>query len=181
MKKTIPPGEPCSLPKRSLFKLYLGMKMTVALVLLTAFQVFAGNGNAQVVTLQMKQAEMPKVFKAIENKDNYRFLYNFDLPALQKKIDVDVKNTAVVSVLNELLSGTGLSYKIMNGELVVIVSSMDEASASRKITGTVVSDKGVAIEGVSVRVKGTNFGTVTDSKGSFSLEVPEKAVLVFLR
>lgn len=179
MKKSIPPGELCSMPKRSLFKLYLGMKMTVALILLTAFQVFAGHGNAQVVTLQMKQAEMPKVFKAIEKQSNYRFLYNFDLPALQKKIDVDVKNTAVLSVLNELLSGTGLSYKIMNGELVVIVSSLEAEAASRKIIGTVVSDKGTAIEGVSVRVKGTNFGTVTDAKGSFSIEVPEKAVLVF--
>lgn len=177
MKKSVPRGKLLLLPHRSFQKLFLIMKMTFALILLTAMQVFAGNGNAQNVTLNMKQAEIPKVFRAIEKQSPYRFLYNYDLPALQKKVDVNVKDVPVVNLLNELLSGSGLSYKMMNGGLVVIVSA-NNAYESKKVTGKVVSENGEAMVGVSIRVKGSNFGTVTDAKGFFSIEVPDDAVLI---
>lgn len=177
MKKSVPRGKLLLLPHRSFLKLFLIMKMTFALILLTAMQVFAGNGNAQNVTLNMKQAEIPKVFRAIEKQSPYRFLYNYDLPALQKKVDVNVKDVPVVNLLNELLSGSGLSYKMMNGGLVVIVSSTN-AYESKKVTGKVVSETGEAMVGVSIRVKGSNFGTTSDAKGFFSIEVPDDAVLI---
>lgn len=47
------------------------------------------------------------------------------------------------------------------------------------ITGTVRDKKGIVLPGVSVRVKGTAIGTVTDGNGKFSLNVPDdKSVLV---
>jgi len=179
MKKSVPRGKLLLLPQRSLFKMFLIMKMTIAMILIAALQAFAGEGNAQNVTLRMKQAEIPKVFRAIEKQSPYRFLYNYDLPALQKRVDVDVKNTPVTMVLNDLLAGSGLSYKVMNGGLVVILSSMNEEDAqSRKISGRIATETGEAIPGASIRVKGTNFGTVSDAKGNFSIEVPENAVLL---
>lgn len=178
MKKTVPRGWLLPTPKRSFFKMLLLMKMTIALILLTAFQVTAADGHAQNVTLQLRQAEMPKIFRAIEKQSPYRFLYNYDLPGLQKKVDVDVKNEPVQTVLNKLLEGTGLSYRIMNNKLVVILSG-EAATDDRKITGTIISESGEPLAGVSVRIKGTDFGTTTDAKGKFSIEVPDNAVLVF--
>ncbi len=178
MKKSVPRGKLLLLPHRSFLKLFLIMKMTFALILLTAMQVFAGNGNAQNVTLNLKQTEIPKVFRAIEKQSPYRFLYNYDLPALQKKIDVNVNDVPVTLLLNDLLSGSGLSYKIMNGGLVVIMSSSN-IKETKKITGKVLTESGEPMVGVSVRIKGSNYGTVTDSKGVFSIEVPDGAVLIF--
>ena len=49
-----------------------------------------------------------------------------------------------------------------------------------KITGKVTENKGVGIPGVTVIVKGTTTGTVTDVDGNFTLDVPDnKAILVF--
>lgn len=175
----VPRGWLLPSPNCSFVKMLLLMKMTIALILLTAFQVAAWDGVAQNVTLQMKQAEISKVFRAIEKQSPYRFLYNYDLPAMQKKVDVDVKNTPVLTVLNDLLSGSGLGYRIMNNRLVVIMSANAENKADdRKITGTIVSEAGEALSGVSVRIKGTDFGTTTDAKGKFTIEVPENAVLI---
>ncbi|HEX8424923.1 TonB-dependent receptor [Hymenobacter sp.] len=48
------------------------------------------------------------------------------------------------------------------------------------LTGKVVDEKGVGMPGVSVSVKGTSTGTVTDNDGNFKLDVPDaSAVLVF--
>ncbi|EGK00880.1 MULTISPECIES: SusC/RagA family TonB-linked outer membrane protein [Dysgonomonas] len=54
------------------------------------------------------------------------------------------------------------------------------AAQTTKITGTVVDDLGEPAIGVSVVVKGTTIGTVTDVEGVFSINLPEgKSTLVF--
>lgn len=48
------------------------------------------------------------------------------------------------------------------------------------VTGTVVDEKGLPLPGVSITVKGTQKGTITDVNGHFKLNVPnDDAVLVF--
>ncbi len=51
---------------------------------------------------------------------------------------------------------------------------MQFAIAQTRITGTVTSaDDGLGIPGVSVIVKGTTVGTITDTEGKYSLSIPE--------
>ena len=49
---------------------------------------------------------------------------------------------------------------------------------SRKITGTVQDDAGAGLPGVSIIVKGTIDGTITDVDGKFEINAPGDAVLV---
>jgi TonB-dependent starch-binding outer membrane protein SusC len=52
--------------------------------------------------------------------------------------------------------------------------------AQRAITGRVTDDKGAPLPNVSVQIKGTNTGTVTNSDGTYSLTVPANGrTLVF--
>lgn len=52
--------------------------------------------------------------------------------------------------------------------------------AERRITGRVLSDTGEPLPGVSVVIKGTTTGTLTDANGNFAVNVPdEKTILVF--
>src|SRR5688572_24009134 len=46
------------------------------------------------------------------------------------------------------------------------------------ITGKVTNSTGEPIQGATVRVKGTDGGTTTDSAGNFTIDVPEGAILV---
>lgn len=48
-----------------------------------------------------------------------------------------------------------------------------------KIKGKVIDEKGVPLIGVSVRVKGSTIGTVTDVNGDYMLQAPPTSVLVF--
>lgn len=51
---------------------------------------------------------------------------------------------------------------------------------NQRVTGTVTNgDDGSSIPGVTVLVKGTTLGTVTDLDGKYELNVPENATLVF--
>ncbi len=53
-------------------------------------------------------------------------------------------------------------------------------ATEREVKGTVKDEKGEGLPGVSILVKGTQQGTITETNGAFSIEVPdEHAVLVF--
>ena len=51
--------------------------------------------------------------------------------------------------------------------------------AQNVITGTVIDDNGQALPGVSIVIKGTTAGTISDVDGKFSLTASEDATLVF--
>ncbi|QJD81442.1 SusC/RagA family TonB-linked outer membrane protein [Spirosoma rhododendri] len=55
----------------------------------------------------------------------------------------------------------------------------DARAPQKPVTGRVTDQKGGAIPGVSVVVKNTNVGTITDSDGKFSLNAPDNGILVF--
>ena len=53
------------------------------------------------------------------------------------------------------------------------------AFAQKQITGKVTtSDDGSSVPGVSVKIKGSSTGTITDVNGSFKLSAPADAVLM---
>src|SRR5690554_131325 len=47
------------------------------------------------------------------------------------------------------------------------------------VSGTVTSEDGVGIPGVTVSLSGTSIGTATDLEGKYSLSVPEGSTLVY--
>ena len=157
-------------PQSSLSKTLLFMKMTVLLILLTTFQAVAGDANAQLVKIQMNQVFMPTVFKAIEKQSEFRFLYNYDLAALQKKVNVNLEGKTVPTLLDNILLGTGLIYKQLENNLIVIIpSESSEFFEDRKITGTIKDDAGKAVSGASVYIKNKSTGTTTNASGQFTI------------
>ncbi len=59
--------------------------------------------------------------------------------------------------------------------LLLLLLQTSVWAQSKAVTGNVTDDKGAALQGVSVLVKGTTTGTQTDVSGNFSLNVPETA------
>lgn len=65
--------------------------------------------------------------------------------------------------------------------ILLFIGTLASHAQTRMITGTVTSSEDeMPIPGVSISVKGTTLGTVTDLNGEFSIDVPEEAqTLVF--
>jgi TonB-linked SusC/RagA family outer membrane protein len=65
---------------------------------------------------------------------------------------------------------TGLLAAVTN---VSTINSNSAAVQQKKITGTVVDEKGEALIGATVKVEGTSLGALTDVNGKFSLDVAD--------
>ncbi|MEG1585509.1 MAG: SusC/RagA family TonB-linked outer membrane protein, partial [Bacteroidales bacterium] len=59
------------------------------------------------------------------------------------------------------------------------VEAFQAAQQNKTIKGNVKDETGLGLPGVSVVVKGTTMGTITDYDGNYTLEVPENAEVVF--
>jgi hypothetical protein len=64
--------------------------------------------------------------------------------------------------------------------LILLANSSIAGQTDIRVTGK-VTDKATntGLPGVTVQVKGTNTGTVTDATGTYSIQVTENATLVF--
>jgi TonB-linked SusC/RagA family outer membrane protein len=162
---------------RLLFKLFVIMKLSMLFILLGILQARADVHAQEAITLNMQGAEIAKVLNKIEKNGEYRFLYNYDLPSLRIKVNIQFEQSSLKDALTKLFANTDLTFKILDNNLVVVISSTQEKQDIR-ITGKVTGANGEALSGVSISVKGSGNGTNTDNNGSFALTVPQDAVLV---
>ena len=80
-----------------------------------------------------------------------------------------------VEALNEALKGSGLHCKLVEDFLVIAkdnVKAAPEDDKGRKIEGKVTDKDKMPLPGVTVLVKGTTGGVVTDTDGKFQLTLP---------
>lgn len=166
-------------------KLFLAMKLTLIALCITVFQGFAYTmyGQNNKVNLKIENASIKQVLSMIEDQSNYFFIYNGKLVDVDRKITINIDNQSINDVLKEIFQGTNIKYEIDNRQILlsgmenVIVSSTQQM---KNVEGKVTDSSGGLLPGVSVVIKGTTSGTITDSNGKFTLSnVPANAILIF--
>ena len=85
-------------------------------------------------------------------------------------------------VLDACLKGTGLTYRLMDNTIVIQHVAVTSSDTLSKVTvkGIVKDKKGELLPGVTIRVKGTTLGFVTNVKGKFDIDLPKRDSLVLI-
>jgi len=160
-----------------LFKSILIMKLIFIFLVVFNLQSFANVYSQQKVTINLKAADFKKVIAAIQKQTNYHFVFSERKIPPGKNISINVQNENVTAVLDQLLVNSDFTYTQLDNNLIVITGKND-AVVNKVITGKVVDDKGIPLPGVSIKIKGTGTGTVTDVNGGFSINAADNATLV---
>jgi protocatechuate 3,4-dioxygenase beta subunit len=76
--------------------------------------------------------------------------------------------------LEQLFNSSGIDYKVLDNNYIVLKSKAEQnfqAVSQQKgsVSGKVVDASGVPLPGVTVAVKGTTQGTITDMDGKYTL------------
>ncbi|MDQ0109196.1 iron complex outermembrane receptor protein [Chitinophaga terrae (ex Kim and Jung 2007)] len=172
------PSDACR--RRPVLRKYvLIMKLSFFIVFLSCMQVAATGYSQRRISLDLKNTEIKRVLDRIAGQSTVHFLYSNRKVDLQQKIDVQAHGEALDVVLNKVLDGTGFTWKELDNELVVIIPA-NTAWDNIKVKGRIVSaDENEPLPGVTVQVKGTSIGTLTDADGKFSIDAPAGGQLVF--
>ena len=159
-------------------KIFLRMKLTFSLLLLTFLHVSATVHSQDKLTLTAKNISWEKLFELLEKKSTYTFLYKDDVLPRKDKIDVEATELTVPQILDNVFRNSKLTYQVLSSHLVVITPRSEPAVNEIRISGKVVSSSGDPLAGATVRVKNSTLGTNTDSTGNFTLTVPDDATVV---
>jgi TonB-linked SusC/RagA family outer membrane protein len=161
-----------------LSKILIFMKLTT-FFLLISLASFATSGYSQGenVTIKLEDSNLKEFFSVIEKQTSYKFLYRDDV-INGFNVNINEKDKPLDVVLSDLFSGTRLSFKLMDHNLVVIAPVV--LLQQHMVAGTVTDNSGVPLPGVNVILKGTLIGTITDAQGRFSINSPDRnGILVF--
>ncbi|MBW6534519.1 MAG: SusC/RagA family TonB-linked outer membrane protein [Mariniphaga sp.] len=175
----------CLLLKQHQKKLIV-MRNTVLILLISALQVFAADGYAQSkkISLAMNDATIREVLYAIQNQSEFYFLYNSELIDVARKVDITIEEEKVDAILTRLFNKNEVDFLIKDRYIVLTpVGGKAELFAEQQqntVSGRVTDSGGQPLPGVTVVIKGTTQGTVTNADGDYSFtNIPEDATLQF--
>ena len=162
-------------------KIPLCMKLSVIMLFICVGLAYASDSYSQNVLLNIdvNNKSVQEVLDEIEKQSDFHFFYNNKQVNTSRIVSIKSKQKNVFNVLEQLFSGTNISYKVLDKSIILSPKEVLVAQQkSRKITGVVTDGKGEPVPGANVIQRGTTNGTISDIDGKFSLEVPDNATLV---
>lgn len=179
-RKHLLAGSECSLLRRILRI----MKLTTIILLITNMMVSASvYSQSARLTLKYSNISYGDMFQEIEEQSEFRFAFSYSKLDPNQKIQVSINNGTLEKILDETLPGN-ITYEIID-RYVVIMNADQEMTAKETfqqkiISGKVTDSGGQPLPGVTIVIKGTSQGTVTNVDGNYSLSnVSDDATLVF--
>ena len=154
-------------------------KKVSRLLLYVALCTVCAVTKAQNVSKSFENQPLKSVLTEIEHQTGLSIIYELKEVDETKKITGYFKNTPVEQVLSEILD-KDLTFTIRN-KMILLSKRKNEKRQQeevKRVTGKVIDEKGEAVIGATVLVKGTTNGTITDVDGIFTLDnVPSDALI----
>ena len=158
------------------------MRIVVLLLLISITQTFALESYAQTkrLSLNFKNETIINILNEIEDISEFYFMFDATKIDLNQKKSIKCENQSVTKILDLMLEGTKIVYEISDRQIVLSSQQDSESRQPKTITGKITDTSGDPMPGVTVLIKGTTNGTVTNANGMYSLSnVPGDAVLQF--
>lgn len=180
------------LPNKAYLLKIMKISLSQCLIALVfAVQTFAYDSKAQEilnknVSISLQNVEIKSALSQLSRLTDVHFFYSSKIISSSKKVSITAQNQKFSDVLNNLFNPLGISYKIVENQIVL--SEQKTAITERTpnalvvqdpISGKVKAANGESLPGVSVTIKGTKRGTTTDIDGNFKLNADAGETLVF--
>lgn len=163
-------------------KILLMMKLCILLMLGFTFGLSASTlAQQERVNLDLQKVSIKVLFDEIQKQTNLSFVFNTEQAEKLGTVSVRAENETVESVLRKVLMSTGMMFEFDGTLIIVRPEEPEKKEVSKiKVSGTVKDEKGGFLPGVTILLKGTQLGTVTDLDGKFSFELPKQDSLVLV-
>ena len=171
-------------------KIFLKMKLTLCVILFSFLGAMASESYSQTtkLSLDLKNTKVKDVLRAIENQSEFFFLYSEKLIDVDREVNIEVQGSPVEKILDKIFDGTDVNYTVKGRQIVlatpeannIVGKSSVSQKLVKKVSGKVTDSSGTSLPGVSVVVKGTTLGVITDTNGNYTLSnVTDGATIVF--
>lgn len=182
----------CTIEKQIL----TAMKITAFLLLVVSMHVCARSAS-QTITFSGKSVTLNKVFDAIKEQTGYGVFGNATMLKQTRKVSITANNMPLADFLDIALRDQPLIYRIQE-RTIILYSRLgvdpDNTSLTKgepddepallpvwdddPVKGRVTAEDGKPLSGVSISIKGSSAGVMSDDNGNFSIAAKTRQVLV---
>ena len=159
------------------------MRLTIILLFVLSFQLIAENVNGQdaIVKLKTNKVSVRQLISEIEKQNDYLLAYSNREVNTSREVNLKNKADKVSEYLNQTFDGTDIDYDFENNYYIIlakkdsenitleILSTKAKQQSGKIITGRINDSSGQPLSGVTVVIKGTNYGTTTNENGVYSI------------
>lgn len=158
------------------------MRIVALLLLISITQTFALDTYAQNkrLSLNVKNETILNILEKLEDRSEFYFMFDASRVKVNQRKSVDCENKPIRSILDQLFEDTGIGYSINDRQILLTTIDNSIVEQQKTIFGKVSDSSGSPLPGVTVVVKGTTQGTITDADGNYSISnIPDDAILQF--
>jgi TonB-linked SusC/RagA family outer membrane protein len=155
---------------------------SIFLVCLNARTVSAQEVLNKKITLSIEDQPLKNVLESIEKQALIRFTYSQEIINTKQKVIINVKDLNLKAVFEKLFNPLQIRYSIFNDKTIVLVKSKETISGDVNvlpISGRVTDRNEIPLIGVTIQIKETNVGSITDADGNFFIDCDLGATLIF--
>ena len=166
------------------------MKLTLLMLIFFVVQTTAGI-RAQQITLSVNQAPLEEVMSEIRKQSGYNFVFRPNAKTKAKKVSVSLAGKDLKEALDLIFKTQDLNYDIAGKSIILSVrkvspsqphyeTAIDVTEVKQEpVRGQVLTEKGEPIQGVTVAVKGSTRGVLTDEHGRYEINANKGEQLLF--
>ncbi len=166
--------------------------------LLTASPTMGQNLLEKKITLGVKNSSLRNTLNRIRQISGFRMAYALEQVAPYRHINLSKDSRSVEQTLKEVLEGTGLTFKEGAENTILIIrppsqepetnispssqlpNQAGEVLTAREIRGKVTDEDGEGLPGVSILIRGTQRGTITNASGDFVLSTTDEDIILIV-
>ncbi len=150
-----------------------------ALTLVASVPIRAQSALDKPVSITIKNESLQSALEKIGKQASVTFSYAAS-ETFRSQISFQVRKQKLSGVLDALLKDYPYTYVALDNKIILRYSpekleKKDAAEIKQQyvLNGLVLDEKGEALPGATVRIKGTNRGAVTDVNGKFLIEIAD--------
>ncbi len=167
--------------------------MTILLTGMAMAHVTAQEMLQKRISISFEKATLPEAILQLSERAKVDITFNSAILPKRSSVSGHYKGQTLETILTQLLSPYDVSFLVVEGQVVLRKNRKADGELptlpapvqendlpDRRITGRVTDETGNGLPGVSILVKGTQQGMITNSNGEFSISISdENTMLVF--
>jgi TonB-linked SusC/RagA family outer membrane protein len=139
----------------------------------------AATSQEERFTFDFQDELISDILSAIEAESGRAFLFSESVAGtLRQRVSLKVDAATLEQLLTRLFASTGLSYKIVERQVLLTRGQAPQEDTPVKIEGRVIDKEGLPLPGATVRIKNQAAGTAADREGRFTMMVTGKDIVL---
>ncbi|HEY8387624.1 MAG TPA: SusC/RagA family TonB-linked outer membrane protein, partial [Parasegetibacter sp.] len=163
------------------------MKLLTLFLTVCCIQISAAT-MSQSVSLSVRNLPLESVFTEIKKQTGYSIIWDETQLETSRPVSIKVKNASLEQVFQELLANHPLTFELIGKMVVIKKATIFERHDIEKelglppitVSGVVVDELGLPLEGASIQIKGTKTGVTSGTDGRFKIQTNSRDTSIVL-